>query len=246
MSEQKLPMAGQGEAPPTLPVVKAASPARMVVTLAVAGAVAGAAIVTVFSWADPLIKANQAARLSGAITEVLGGAERYETVFLDGGAFTKEPQADTANLDRVYVGYDAAGAPHGVAIVTEASGFADVVRVIFGYDPASGDLLGMKVLENKETPGLGDKIEKDSAFVREFAEVGTPLLGVKKDRATGTHEEVVMITGATISSRTVVDMINRRLEVIKEPVGTLWASTAAASGGGAPDTARAGSTGGGL
>ena len=111
MSEQKLPMAGQGEAPPTPPVAKSASPARLVGTLAFAGAVAGAAIVMVFSWANPLIQANQAARLAGAITEVLGGAERYETVFLDGGAFTKEPQADTATLDRVYVGYDAAGAP---------------------------------------------------------------------------------------------------------------------------------------
>ncbi|MBE0617380.1 MAG: FMN-binding protein, partial [Proteobacteria bacterium] len=204
------------------------------------------AIVTVFSWANPLIQANQAARLAGAITEVLGGAERYETVFLDGGAFTNEPQADTANLDRVYVGYDAAGAPHGVAIVTEASGFADVVRVIFGYDPATGNLLGMTVLENKETPGLGDKIEKDSTFVGEFQDVGTPLQGVKKDRATGTHEEVVMITGATISSRTVVDMINRRLEAIREPVGALWASTSVAPEGATPDAARAGSTGGGL
>lgn len=246
MSEQKLPMAGHGGAPPTPSVVKSTSAARLVGTLAFAGAVAGAAIVMVYSWANPLIQANQAARLAGAITEVLGGAERYETVFLDGGAFTSEPQADTATLDRVYVGYDAAGAPHGVAIVTEASGFADVVRVIFGYDPATGDLLGMKVLENKETPGLGDKIEKDSTFVGEFVDVGTPLKGVKKDRATGGHEEIVMITGATISSRVVVDMINRRLEAIREPVGTLWASTSADSGGGAPDTTRAGATGGGL
>ena len=29
-------------------------------------------------------------------------------------------------------------------------------------------VIGMKVLESKETPGLGDKIEKDSAFVAEF------------------------------------------------------------------------------
>ncbi len=247
MSEQKLPMAGQGEAPPTPPAAKPTSAARLVGTLAFAGAVAGAAIVMVFSWANPLIQANQAARLAGAITEVLGGAERYETVFLDGGAFTKEPQADTASLDRVYVGYDAAGAPHGVAMVTEASGFVDVVRVIFGYDPATGNLLGMKVLENKETPGLGDKIEKDSTFVGEFVDVGTPLQGVKKDRAAGTHEEVVMITGATISSRVVVDMINRRLEALKEPVGAFWASAATAGAEtNAPDTTAAAPTGGGL
>ena len=104
----------------------------------------------------------------------------------------------------------------------------------------------MKVLENKETPGLGDKIEKDSTFVGEFVDVGTPLHGVKKDRATGAHEEVVMITGATISSRTVVDMINRRLQEIGAPVGAFWSSSAVAFGDAAADTAQAGPTGGGL
>ena len=249
MSEQKLPMAGPADAAPPAPAQASTSPVRMVATLAIAGAVAGAAIVSVFGWAQPRIQANQAARLEAAILEVLGGATRYETAFLDGAAFTLEPQADTAALDRVYLGFDADGAPHGVAIATQASGFADVVRVIFGYDPASGDLLGMKVLENKETPGLGDKIEKDSVFVGEFVDVGTPLLGVKKDRATGAHEEIVMITGATISSRTVVDMINRRLEAIKDPVGAFWtsaSSSTAAAPSEAPDTTVAAPTGGGL
>ena len=245
MSEQKLPMAGHahGASEGAAPVQVSTSAARMVATLAVAGALAGAAIVMAFSWAQPRIEANQAARLAGAITEVLGGAERYETVFLDGDAFTKAPQADTATLDRVYVGYDEGGTPRGVAIVTEASGFSDVVRVIFGYEPATKVLLGMKVLENKETPGLGDKIEKDSMFVREFVDVGTPLLGVKKDRATGAHDEVVMITGATISSRTVVDMINRRLEAIGEPVGAFWSSPEVVRSG-SPDHAQPGGAGG--
>lgn len=234
MSEKKLPMAGPGQEASAPPPQKSTSPARMVATLALAGALAGAAIVLVFGWADPRIKANQAARLAGAITEVLGGAERYETVFLDGGAFTATPQADTASLDRVYVGYDGSGARRGVAIVTQAAGFADVVRVIFGYDPATGQLLGMKVLENKETPGLGDKIEKDSTFYGQFVGLATPILGVKADRATGAEEEVVMITGATISSRVVVDMINRRLEEVGEPVGAFWSSAEVTGAAGAP------------
>ncbi len=244
MSEQKLPMATPAGAAVAAPAQTSTSPARMVGTLAVAGAVAGAAIVMVFGWAQPKIQANQAARLEGAILEVLGGATRYETAFLDGGAFTLEPQGDTATLDRVYVGYDAGGAPHGIAIATEASGFADVVRVIFGFDPASGNLLGMKVLEQKETPGLGDKIEKDTLFTRQFVELGTPIVGVKQGRQSGADEEVVMITGVTISSRTVVDMINRRLEAIKDPVGAFWASTTAAST--APDTTTSAPSGGGL
>ena len=227
MSEQKLPMAGN--APPA-PVVVSASSMRLIATLSVFGAIAGAAIVLAFAWTKPRIEANQAARLTAAITEVLGGAEGYKTVFLEDGRLTLEPQADTARMDRVYVGYDAAGQPRGVAMATQAPGFVDVIRLIFGYDPATGDLMGMKVLDNKETPGLGDKIEKDTLFTRQFIELGTPILGVKKGRATGADEEVIMITGATISSRIVIDMINRRLEALKEPVSTYWSTSLTARG----------------
>jgi electron transport complex protein RnfG len=227
MSEQKLPMAGNA---PSAPVEVSVSSTRLISTLAIFGAVAGIAIVMAFGWAQPRILAQQAKRLSAAVTEVLGGAERYETVFLDGGTLTREPQADTAGLDRVYVGYSSDGQPRGVALVTEAPGFSDVIRVIFGFDPASGNLLGMKVLENKETPGLGDKVEKDTVFTRQFVDLGTPIQGVKKGRATGADEEVVMITGATISSRIVIEMINRRLEEMRGPVEAFWSSGAAGQG----------------
>lgn len=241
MSEQKLPMAGSGGgsdtagAPPAgAPVPVSASSIRLVGTLATAGALAGLAIVLVFQWAKPLIDAYQARILAEAVTEVLGGSERYETVFIEDGRLTPQPQADTAGLDRVYVGYDGAGQPMGVAMVAAESGFQDVIRLIFGYDPGTGNVVGMKVLESKETPGLGDKIEKDSTFIREFLGVASPLVGVKKDRASGAEAEVVMITGATISSQAIVNIINHRLEVLRDPVGTYWSSPLASPGAGTP------------
>ena len=242
MSEQQLPMAGgappagtggagQPEGPPP------ASSVRLVGTLTVAGALAGLVIVLVFQWAQPRILAYQAKVLAEAVTQVLGGAERYETIFLENGQFTAQPQADTATLDRVYVGYDEADQRRGVAMVHAQSGFQDVVRVIFGYDPATGNVLGMKVLESKETPGLGDKIEKDSVWVGSFAGVASPLLGVKPDRYTGAAGEVAMITGATISARVVIDIINNRLSALKDPVHAYWTTPLA---GAAPATAGTG------
>jgi electron transport complex protein RnfG len=75
----------------------------------------------------------------------------------------------------------------------------------------------MMVLESKETPGLGDKIEKDTSFTGQFRAAATPLRGVKADRATGDPHEVDLITGATISSRTVVRIVNNALARL-EPV----------------------------
>lgn len=239
MSEQKLPVVPPDsaaspldEAPPP-PIELEASSVRLVGTLAVAGALAGLAIVLVFQWANPLIEAWRAEVLSQAVTEVLAGADRYETVFLDAAGFTASPQADTTDLDRIYVGYDGSNRPVGVAVAAGEPGFQDVIRLIFGYDPATGEVIGMKVLESKETPGLGDKIEKDSAFVAEFSRVATPLLDVKKGREAGLDAEVTLITGATISSRAIVDIINHRLEAIGSSIDGYWSSpevTAARSG----------------
>lgn len=229
MSEERLPtVSGPGDGASREPPVQVeSSSARLVGTLAVAGSLAGLAIVLVFQWANPRIEAWRAEVLSQAVTEVLAGAERYETVFLDEGAgFTTAPVGDTASMDRVYVGYDGSGLPVGVAMVGAAAGFQDVIRVMFGYDPESGEVTGMQVLESKETPGLGDKIEKDSTFIDEFDRVATPLVGRKANRETGSDDEVVMITGATISSQTIVDIINARVDEVGAEIGAFWRSAA--------------------
>ena len=243
MSERHLPMTGgpetspgakNGHDGPAAPIQVEASSLRLVGTLAVAGALAGLAIVLVFQWANPRIEAWRAEVLAAAVTEVLAGADRYETVFLEEGSLTAAPVGDTTGLDRVYVGYDDGGAPVGVAMVGAAAGFQDIIRVIFGYDPANGDVIGMRVLESKETPGLGDKIEKDSSFVAEFLQVAAPLVGVKEGRESGADTEVIMITGATISSRAIVDIINARLDGVRVPVDAYWAGSVRSAEGGAP------------
>ena len=56
----------------------------------------------------------------------------------------------------------------------------------------------------------------------EFRGVATPLIGVKEGAGSGVEGEIDMITGATISSRAIVDIINHRLEDVDERVRTLW------------------------
>jgi len=71
----------------------------------------------------------------------------------------------------------------------------------------------MKVLDSKETPGLGDKIYKDKAFVEQFFKgPATPLKGVKIGAGKGLPNEVDTITGATISSTAVINIINHGLQ----------------------------------
>ena len=212
------------------------SSARLIATLAVAGALAGLVLVLVHQWAEPRIQAHQARALSEAVYEVLAAPASYRTAFLVDGAFTTTPSAaaDTTSLERIYVGYDEGGRLLGVAVAGAEPGFQDVIRLLFGYDPERGQVVGMKVLESKETPGLGDKIEKDSSFVAEFADVAAPLVGVTPLRAKGAEGEVDMITGATISSRAVIAIINHRLESLDRPIREFWMREAAGVATAAP------------
>ena len=198
------------QAPPAAPS------ARVVGTLAGAGALAGLLIVLVFGWAQPRISAHQASVLADAVGEVLGAPARTERLWIVDGRIvpTLPAGADSASAERVWAGYDAAGKRVGFAVLGAEAGFADVITLLFGYDPANKLVLGMKVLDNKETPGLGDRIVKDTAFVGGFRGARGPLVGVKPGAGKGAAEEVDLITGATISSRKVVDIINHRLQKV--------------------------------
>jgi Na+-translocating ferredoxin:NAD+ oxidoreductase subunit G len=187
---------------------------RLIATLGVAGALAGLLIVSVHQWTQPRILAHQARAIALAVDEVLQGPERTETLFLWDGALTATPPAgvDTVQLDRVWAGYDAGGQRVGFALIGAEAGFQDIIRVMFGYDVASGRVLGMRILESKETPGLGDKIFKDAVFVAQFRTAQLPMVPTKPGTGTGDPREVDTITGATISARTVINIINNRVE----------------------------------
>ncbi len=199
--------------PGTPPQVKST---KLIVTLTAFAGLAGALIVTAFQTTKPRIDRHKAEVLQAAAKEVLGQPARVRSVFLYQGKLLDAlpPGVDSAGLDRVYLGTDANGQMRGFAITAGEPGFSDVIDLIFGYEPGSGRIVGMKVLAEKETPGLGDKIWKDTAFVNGFAGVLSPIQGIKRTVAKTDPHQVDMITGATISSRAVINIINHRLEKI--------------------------------
>ncbi len=211
--KQVLPQTGaDGAGGP--PKQEEVSSLKLLITLSLAGALAGLLIVFVYQLTQPTIQAYKAMKLREAVSEVLGAPERWATLYVYDDALALSPPAgvDAATLEMVFLGYSEDGSVVGYAIQGGEPGFQDIIDLIFGYDAQARTVLGMKVLANKETPGLGDKIVKDSAFVAEFRGPEVPLVGVKMGRASGAANEIDMITGATISSRTVIGIINNQLE----------------------------------
>jgi len=186
----------------------APSSLRLVLTLAIAGLVSGIAIIGIYESTLPTITANKARELREAVFKVLPGVSQMQAlVHREGALVVVEKPAKDEPV--VYGGYDEGGEFVGYAMPAAGPGFQDTIALLYGYTPDKKLVVGMEVLESRETPGLGDKIYKDASFVGGFSalSVEPEILAVKKGTKSAPNE-IDAITGATISSKAVVRIIN--------------------------------------
>ena len=184
------------------------SSVRLALSVALAGLISGLAIISIFEATLPTIKENKARELREAVFKVLPGVERMEKMqYADGQLVVRTGEG--ADENTVYAGYDAGDKLIGFAVAGEGPGFQDTIKVLYGYLPQERQVVGMEILESRETPGLGDKIFKDLEFVANFhaLAVDPEIITVKKGSRSAPNE-VDAITGATISSKAVVRIIN--------------------------------------
>jgi electron transport complex protein RnfG len=180
---------------------------RLVLTLALAGLLSGLAIVGAYRLTLPTIEANNAQALREAVFKVLPGAERLQRLVWKDGHMVPAEGA-SADEPSVYAGYTADGKFVGYAIPAAGAGFQDTIRLIYGFDPAKERIVGMEVLESRETPGLGDRIYDDEHFHHQFLDLAVkPTVELVKHEPTAPNQ-VDAITGATISSTAVVKIVN--------------------------------------
>jgi electron transport complex protein RnfG len=185
-------------------------PLRMMSTLGIAGLCSGLAVVGIFLVTKPRIERNRAEALEAAIFRVVEGARSRAAFVLRDAKLVPFESGDGAlpQEEAVYAGYDAAGVLIGFAIPAEGAGFQDTIKLIYGVEPEGKRVVGMEVLESRETPGLGDKIMKDASFLAGFRDLAVepPITAVKTGRVQ--PNEVDAISGATISSVAVVRILN--------------------------------------
>ena len=125
-----------------------------------------------------------------------------------------------------------AGDPVAVILDFRAvDGYSGDIRLLAGIR-GDGSLSGVRVVAHRETPGLGDKIYKDEAFVSAFRalSIDPEIVAVKKGTASD-RNEIDAITGATISSKAVVRIINEAHTAWAEKLPAPGAEPGLADGG---------------
>jgi electron transport complex protein RnfG len=199
----------------------APTPTRdLVLTLGLVAAVCGLIIVAAYQVTYEAVANNRRIALERSVFKVIPAATSLvEYHALPAGGVAPASAGELpAGAIRFFAAYDAAGRLAGVAAEGSAKGYADSVRVLFAYQPACQCITGIGVVSMRETPGIGDKIVTDKAFLANFqaldARLNAGLTALAHEIRTVKHGtkanawQVDAISGATITSRAVGKAVN--------------------------------------
>lgn len=143
----------------------------------------------------PIIEKNAVQDEINSRKEVLAEAASFEDKSLDGISYA--------------LGLDKNGNKVGMVFVTSAKSYGGDVSVMTGVD-MNGKVTKIQILSINDTAGLGMKAQTDS-FKDQF--IGL-IRGIKvaKNTADSENNEILALTGATITSNAVTEAVNAALD----------------------------------
>jgi electron transport complex protein RnfG len=181
---------------------------RMILVLTLVGLIAGGFLSGVAKLTKEKIALNIQKEIEEAIIKVIPGTTQNQKLYEEEDLI-------------IYEGKDDSGQPTGYAVQTTGIGFQDKITLLYGIDRSRTKIIGLTVIDQKETPGLGAKITDREVFLQFWnnRDISQPL-SLRKPPANSLEElgpsEINSITGATISSRKVLEIVNFSLERLEE------------------------------
>ena len=109
---------------------------------------------------------------------------------------TVDETQDDCTVTRASAALDENHSLLGYCVSLEKTGYKDTISVMVAISPDASTVLGVDIISQNETPGLGSKITKDE-FLSQFFGVNIPV-----------ESNVDTISGATVSSSTVVSIVD--------------------------------------
>jgi len=180
-------------------------------TLAVIAAICTALVALTFQATRERIAANEKALLEQSLQPALAGT------FYDSGVSESRlvlppphglPGKDPAVIYRVFAESKPVAA---LFAVTARDGFSGPIRILVGIN-VDGTVTGVRILQHRETPGLGDKIEaarSDWVFQFDGRSMGDPAAAGWAIEVDG--GEFDQLTGASVTPRAIIKAIRDTL-----------------------------------
>lgn len=199
---------------------------KMVFALGLVATICGVIIVGIFQLTLAPVNANKKLALERQVFKVLPKAKTVVDYFAtDAGIENAGGRENTpAGAVRFYAAYGEDGSLAGIAAEASSAGYADQVRILYGYDPVKQAITGIGVISMRETPGIGDKILVDKDFLGNFEALDVSLAQDLKSLANAVRTvkhgskqspwEIDAIAGATVTSKAVGRGINASAQAL--------------------------------
>jgi electron transport complex protein RnfG len=181
------------------------------VTLAVIAAICTSLVALTYQSTEERIDANEKAWLERSLQPALSG------LFFDSGVTESKivvppphdlPGTDAAIIYRVYAKTEPVAA---LFVVSARDGYSGPIRILVGIE-TTGMVTGVHVLEHRETPGLGDRVESGkSDWVKQFdgrSLVDPETSGWRIKRDGGQFDQ---LTGASVTPRAIIKAVKETL-----------------------------------
>jgi electron transport complex protein RnfG len=189
---------------------------HMALTAAILGAfaVAGTALVALTEDdTKELIAQNERESLQRKLNEVIPRGEYDNDITADTAHASSKPLLGSAKAVTVYRARKAGEPVAAVLEVVAPDGYTGAIRLLVAVRYGDESLMGVRVIEHRETPGLGDWIEAErSEWITHFAghSLSNPDgLGWRVEKDGGIFDQ---FTGATITPRAVVKAVHNSLK----------------------------------
>ena len=206
---------------------------RLAGTLTIIAAVASLGLSVAYDATHAVKEQYDLAEQERARREVLPGAE---------GAVFQEAAADSLVDGKPFVYYTALPAEGstevlGYTFVAYGRGYSSTIVTMVGVD-AAFTVTGVRIISQRETPGLGTKIQEiaskntlwqvlsgravEELGIRPWFQVQFEGMGEDRLRVVRSRDDdgVVAVTGATISSEAVTGSVRRSIAMLRSIVGT--------------------------
>jgi len=156
-----------------------------VVFLAIIVTISVILLIAVNSFTSTVVESRRIEEITGILEEIFPDMSRYE---LEGEVYT-------IYQDETKTGY---------AFKASGSGYSGNIDILVGLDNDFG-IIGISILSQTETPGVGNKIT-ESSFTDQFKGLSASDIALSSEGG-----KIDAITGATISSRAVVEAIQEKM-----------------------------------
>lgn len=160
---------------------------KIITVLTIVGLLSGGILAIVYRFTFSSIQKQQEEALKRAVFKVIPQTKNYKLV---------------QKKDIIYYEcFDKEGNLVGYALPGKGTGYQGEIKLMLGINPNLTKFTGIIVLEQVETPGLGAKISEEK-FQNQFKDLKLSL----------PLKDVDTITGATVSSKSVINIINREVQ----------------------------------